>query len=247
MMHAAPNIRAAMALVCLLALALVTGCAAGPSRSAPDQYVAKGYLAPPKGSIVLLLHLPAVEPSYRSGDGDARTLVQQALVRAGYKVGIVDPDDYLPAFESELGKLGRDISRLEARQVHMADLRALAIVARAGSEASGSHLLVRTRLLTRPAELWQSHAYWDGVVRPIVFSQSKPGVTPREIKGTGTGVSIEVTAVGATGQVLLRTFGGIALPFAVNFLGIPMDTASPFTRPHLEEGVGAALSMLLPQ
>lgn len=80
-------------------------------------------------------------------------------------------------------------------------------------------------------------------------SQSRapsPGRVSREIEGTGTGVSVEATAVSAAGRLLFRTLGGIARPFEVGSLGMPVPARQLFTRDTLDEGVNRALSPLQP-
>jgi hypothetical protein len=192
-----------------------------------------------------VLHLPANEPSYRSADAEVRKLVHEELVKAGYRVAFVESDDYGLALRHELQQLHRTTATPSRNQLAEAEMRAMATVSIAGSAVSGSYLLLRTRLLTRPASLWQSYAKWDGVSRPIVFEGLKPGEVRANIEGTGSGISLEVVATGRDGRLLLKGFGGIALPFYSDRFGTPTLVDRPLSVPeHLREGVGVALAPL---
>jgi len=219
------------------------GCSATFTTEAPDRYVSSQFAPPATGSLVLLLHIPANEHSYRSRDAEVRKLVQDALVKLGYRVAQVEADDYGLALQAELQLLRRTTSTPTRNQLAEAEMRALATVSIAGSEVSGSQLLLRTRLLTRPADLWQSYAKWDGVSRPIVFEASKPGEVQANIQGTGSGISVEAVATGPDGRLLLKNYGGVALPFYASRSGTPILAESPLSNTqHLQEGVAIALS-----
>lgn len=232
----------------LVALAAwLAGCASPTPKAIPGQFVDADFAPPPKGSLVLVLHLPASERAYRHGDYEALAMVQDFLVRNGYRVAVIEPDDHAIALQAELRPLLDQNLTPTPAQLQRAELKALALVARVTADLSGSRLLLRTRLLTRPASLWQSHANWDGVSRPIGFTGTPPGRVAFEIEGTGTGVSIEATAISGAGRLLFRTFGGIALPFETDFRGLPVPASRLFTRGFLEEGVHTALVPLHPR
>lgn len=229
----------------VIASQLMQGCATTSVSAAQDRYVSPQFVPPPPGSLLLLLHLPANEPAYRSRDADVRQLVANELMKAGYRVAFVEPDDYRFAVRAELQELRSTTAAPSSGQLAEAEMRALATVSKVGSEASGGHLLVRTRLLTRSAELWQSYAKWDGVSRPIVFEGSSPGEVQRNIGGTAPGISVEVIATGRDGRLLLKSYGGVALPFYASRSGQPVLLDDPLSVPqHLQEGVGIALSPL---
>lgn len=232
----------------LIASLLMPGCVTTSHLAAQDRYVSPQFIPPSPGNRLLLLHLPANEPAYRSRDAEVRQLVADELIKAGYRVAIVEPDDYWFAFRAELQQLHSMTAMPSSSQLAEAEMRALVTVSKVGSEMSGGHLLVRTRLLTRPAELWQSYAKWDGVSRPIVFEGSKPGEVRANIGGTGSGVSVEAVATGRDGRLLLKSYGGVALPFYASRSGQPLLLDNPLSDPqHLREGVSIALSpMKLP-
>ena len=226
----------------LIASQLMPGCGTRSPSAAPDVYVSSQFVPPPPGSLLLLLHLAANETSYRSRDADVRKLVADELIKAGYRVAFVEPDDYGLALRAELQQLQRTTATPSRSQLAEAEMRALATVSKAGSEVSGSQLLLRTRLLTRPAELWQSHAKWDGVSRPIVFEGLKPGEVRANIEGTGSGISVEAIATGRDGRLLMKSYGGVALPFYAGRSGRPLLVDAPLSVPeHLQEGVSIAL------
>lgn len=242
-----PRFRAFWLPLLLAVMAVLAGCASTAPKSVPGQYIDQDLALPPKGSLVLLLHLPANERAYRHGDLEVQSLVQDALIRSGYKVAVVDPDDYTLALRAELQPMIGQSTGPTADQLQRAEFKALALVSRVTADLSGSQLLLRTRLLTRPANLWQSHAYWDGVSRPIGLAGTRPSRSFTEIQGTGPGVSIEVTAISAAGRLMFRTYGGIALPFEADGLGNPVEARSLFTRGFLEEGVHTSLAPLQPR
>jgi hypothetical protein len=224
---------------------LMLGCSATSTMEAPDRYVSSQFAPPALGSLVLLLHIPANEASYRSRDTEIRKLVQDALVKLGYRVALVEAEDYGLALQAELQQLRRTTATPSRNQFAEAEMRALATVSKAGAEVSDHQLLLRTRLLTRPADLWQSFAKWDGVTRPIVFEASKPGEVRSNIQGTASGISLEAVATGRDGRLLLKNYGGIALPFYASLIGTPTLVDGPLSNTqHLQEGVGIALSPL---
>lgn len=228
----------------LAALSQISSCAVYSPAGAADLYVAQHFTAPPKASPVLLLHLPANEAAYRHGDTEVREMVRDALVSKGFRVGIVDPEDYMLAVRAELQQLHQATKQPSPAMLAQAEGRALATVSKVAAEVSGSHLLLRTRLLTRQAELWQSHARWDGVTRRIAFVDAKQGETTQNIEGTGTGVSVEVVAMSPEGRLLIKSYGGIALPFSASHYGPPVPARNLFTREYLQEGVAIALAPL---
>lgn len=224
---------------------MLLGCAGTSPPAAPDRYVSAQFVRPPAGSLVLLLHLPANEAVYRSRDADARQRVQDELTKAGYRVGLVEPDDYLLALRAEAQQLQRVTAAPSREQWAAAEMRALSTVSKVGAQLAGSHLLLRTRFLTRPAEIWQSYAKWDGVSRIITFEGAKPGEVRALINGNGSGISLEAVAADRDGRLLLKNYGGVALPFHANFLGRPLLLDNPMSvLQHLDEGVGIAIAPL---
>jgi len=233
-----------VALICAVVALTGSGFAAGQTALAADGSAAPAFVPPPPGSVVLLLHLPAVEPAYSHRDATVQSMVESALGGQGYRVVTVDPDDYQLALRAERAPLeasGRELSR---DALGRAEARALALVARAATGAVGSPLFLRTRLLTRPAAALDHMVSWDGVIRPIVYLDAERGRVTVRFEGTATGVSVELLALGADGRLLVRSYGGIALPFAIRGRDLPVDAPMLFTRPQLEEGVGLALAPL---
>jgi len=222
---------------------LVLGCAGPSIKAASDRYVSPDFRPPKTGSIILVLHLPALEPVYRVGDEEIRKLVQASLFKAGYRVGVIEPEDYMLALRAEFQQLRRTTPAPTPEQLALAEMQALSTVAKVGSELTGSPVLLRTRLLTRSANLWQSYATWDGVSRPIVFADSKPNEVRANIEGTGSGISLEVVATSSDGRLLLKNYGGISLPFYASRSGRPLTVDKPLAvQSHLAQGVAIALS-----
>lgn len=225
-----------------MTLPLVSACVSTLRPPAPDRYVAPQFAPPPPGSLLLLLHLPANEDAYRRRDAEVRQRVADGLMKAGYRVAFVEPDDYALAVRAEWQHLSRTTATPRMDQLAEAEMRALATVAKASSEVSGSPLLLRTRLLTRRAELWQSHARWDGVLRPILRTGSTTVPVPVDFSGTSSGISLELVATGRDGRLLVKNYGGVALPFSARSDGVVSALNDPLADPrHVAEGVRVAL------
>lgn len=162
-------------------------------------------------------------------------------------VALIDPSDHALALRAELQPLFQALSPPTGAELAQAELRTLAMVSRAASPLTGSPLLIRTRVLNRSAELWQTVARWDGVSRPIAFHGAQPGRWSGEIVGSGPGISIEAVAVGPGGRFLMKHYGGIALPFAVTLTENrqPVLVPDPLSVPaQIREGVDIALAPL---
>lgn len=229
---------------------LLGGCGTPRPPVAADQFVAVGYLPPARGSLLLLMHLPAQEREDRRGDIESSALLAQSLVDHGYQVMVLDADVYDQALRTEWQGLPSDGASSAGESpdrigLARADARALVRVARAACSAAASPLFIRTRLRKRWVDLLQSHAYWDGVSRPLTFLDESPGRVGANIDGTAPGISLELLATDADGRLQVRSHGGVALPFAVQGKATPVATRTLFTRAQIEEGVGVALAPLL--
>lgn len=229
-----------------LAAALpMVGCVAPAPPEAPDRYVAPDFTPLAVGSQVLLLHLDANEPAYRSGDEAVRTRVEAALADMGYRVARLQPDDYRLALRAEFEPLQRSTAAPRWGQLAEAELRALALVSRAALEVTGAQLLLRTRVLNRPAAIWQSYVKWDGVSRPILFEDAKPGEVTVNFQGTAAGISLEAIATDRAGRLRIKHYGGLALPFRASRKGLPLPVDQPLSDPaQVQQAVDIALAPL---
>lgn len=89
----------------LVAAQVLVGCAATSPADARDRYVSSQFVPPPSGSLLLLLHIPANQASYRSRDLDVLKNVQEELIKRGYTVALIEPEDYRLALRAELQQL----------------------------------------------------------------------------------------------------------------------------------------------
>lgn len=232
--------------VCAI-LGLAAGCASAPP--AADAFRSPSHAAPATGVTLLLLHTPSAEPGYHPGDKLVVPMLEAALRQRGYRVARIADADYAFAVAQRLRQMGDATAGLTRQQQAVAEFDALAAVAKVACQQTGSPLLLRTRLLTRSTELWQNRALWDGVKRPLLFAAAAPGAMLAWVDGTGPGISLELVAVDATGALMVKDYGGIALPYENVVEGKDMGVRlrdKPFANEaELREGLGLVLTALL--
>ncbi len=229
-----------------LAVALLAGCATPSAKPPPGSYRSETLARLPAGSKLLILHVPASTPAFRPGDPIVVAALTKQLTEAGYRVGLVPFDDYRLLVRDELASLGSRLTGDQAKDIARAEAAALPRLARIGGSTEGAALLISSRLVLREAELWQSHATWDGQTRAVQFKGTK--ATLANIQGTGPGLSIELLAHNAEGRLQFRWYGGASLPYMAG----GVDGRNPEPREdlfhsgvELEQGVRLALRPLL--
>ena len=96
--------------------------------------------------------------------------------------------------------------------------RALAIAALAKrlTRETSAALVITPRLVLRKAELSGTKASWDGRLVLVPTRGTFGGSSSST--GTTTAVSVQLLALGHDGTLAFSTFGGVTLPYAINFV-----------------------------
>ena len=227
------------------ALALLASCASPPPPQ--NVYLSKDYVPPAPNAMVLLLHVPADEAVYQAGDRLAQHIATSMLTAAGYRVGIVSADDYAVLLAAERQRLAQGAVQPSIQDWAKADFKALSTLASVAGRQTGSPMLVRTRLLTRSTIVRQRTAAWDGQTRQLLYVGMNRDYA--SVRGTGSGVSLEVVAVDVSGKLLARSFGGVTLPYLYQAEdGTAVERTDLFADDReLKEGAAIALTPLLPK
>ncbi len=93
---------------------------------------------------------------------------------------------------------------------------ALASLAQRLARETSATLVVLPKLVTRKAELHGTKAEWDGRLELIPTRGLFGGSSQH--RGSTTAVSVQLIAMASSGSFAFSSFGGIALPYTVNFV-----------------------------
>lgn len=205
--------RGGRVLVASLSAMMLAACASNTPKPSPDNILAKAFVKPAPGSLIVLL--PTEAPA--QAEKGARLLTHHLagqLAATGYRVATVGRENL-----SDLWKLhGESVGGLydpitgAAKPDALAEARA-AVIRNICADA-GCALVVQPRLVLRLAQLKGSQAEWDGVRLPIPFTAGS--ARDYNSKGSVHAYSAQLTGRTASGEFAFRTQGGAALVHAVN-------------------------------
>lgn len=198
----------------LLLPLLLTACAASVPSLPQDNLVVPGFRQPQTASLIVLLPVEVEAEELRLASPMLMHALHQRLVGAGYQVVALDQGSFDAIWAQELEVVGGiyDPNTGALRQREL--LLALGRLAQRVSADTHAAMLVRPQLVLRGAEIAGMSAVWDGQQRRVaVFGAGGDTVTH---KGSTLGLSVGLDMFAADGELVMRTHGGIALPFRVN-------------------------------
>ena len=188
--------------------------------------IASAFKAPPRGSLILLLPPSTEATELDPGVPDLLQALHLELTAAGFRTALLDKANYEVVWAQEVEAVGGifDPSTGSPKPVQRASAT-VALAKRLAQETSAS-LVITPRLVVRKAELSGTKASWDGRLAQIPTRGSFGG-SPSS-SGTTTAISVQLIAIGSDGVLAFTTFGGVTLPFAINFVT---------ERPELRENI----------
>jgi hypothetical protein len=204
---------------CTHALLLAIVLAYWPMWANADQagpMVSSAYSRPAAGALVLLLPPSAEVVELESGFALLLDALHSQLTAAGFKTALLEKANYETVWAQEVDAVGGifDAKTGAPKNAQRAEAM-MALAVRLARETSAA-LVVFPRLVTRQAELSGTKAYWDGRLELLQTSGTFGGSASS--RGTITAVSVQLIAMSGNGSLAFSTFGGVTLPFIVNFV-----------------------------
>lgn len=228
----------------LLAL-LLQACAATPLTRATDEYVAPHFVAPPLGSLFVLLPTKTTSPETKSGEDLVIQQIYRQLTSLGYKVVALDAANYAVIWDQEIKAAGGIYDPRTGALRTTSYAQALSALAqRVASETHGA-LVISPGLVVRSAKLSGTIAQWDGQERTQITTRTYG--SDYRFHGTTSALSVELLAISSDGTIAFKTLGGTSLPYrADSFSGQFEIRQNLFaTDTETAEGVRIALRPLL--
>ena len=188
--------------------------------------IAGAFKPPPAGSLVLLLPPSTEATELDSGIPALLQALHLELTAAGFRTALLEKANYEVVWAQEVEAVGGVFdSRTGSPKPAERALATIALAKRLAQETSAS-LVITPRLVLRIAELSGTKASWDGRLTQIPTRGTFGGSSSSS--GTTTAVSVQLTALANDGALAFTTFGGVTLPFAINFVT---------ERPELRENI----------
>jgi hypothetical protein len=204
-----------------------------------------GIRPPDLGSLILILPATYEVQDFESGVDVVLQEIHKLLYTAGYKTALLNKQNYEVVWRQELEAAesfyGTATSHTSAE---VAALALTTLASRLTGETSAK-LILLPRLVLRTALLSGTKAEWDGRQELIptrgLFGGTSTG------RGTTMAVSLQLLALTGTGEVAFKSYGGITLPYKVNFLNEHAEMRSDLFKSDLDisEGTRIALDPLL--
>lgn len=225
---------------------LLAACASpGHAPLPPDTVIHAGFAAPPAGARIVLLPAAGEDRELARGESLLTAELAQALQQAGYRVAQLDAANHAELWRQEAEAAGGVFDPVTGAAKPLAQTLALSRLARRVCAEASCALLLRHRLVTRRAELDRRVARWDGQQRPVPYVST--GGDRWNHSGDTTGLSVELLALTAGGELAFRSYGGASLPYAVDVAGQRLVLRTDlFDDPaELRAGLRVALAPLL--
>jgi hypothetical protein len=200
----------------LVLLVALVFCPALAQVANQSSVIGSAFKPPSSGSLILLLPPSAEAPELEPGIPMLLQALHSELASAGFRTALLNKANYETIWAQEIEAVGGiyDSTTGNLKPIE----RALAITAltkRLAQETSAS-LVITPRLILRKAELSGTKASWDGRLVLIPTRGTFGGSSFSS--GTTTAVSVQLIALAHDGALAFNTFGGVTLPYAINFV-----------------------------
>jgi len=204
-----------LVLFCALAL---QACALPTPPAPSDNYVAPDFTMPARGALIVLLPPKTTTPQAIAGGAFVVAQLHKQLTQSGYKVVALDPDNHALIWEQEVSAVGGIYDPADGQLKTAAYGKALAGLAQRIAADTKAVLVISHSILGRPAAVSGTKAIWDGQSRTLPVAKTF-GSEFRISTGTSTALSVELLGIAGGGQVVFKTYGGIAVPYRANMAG----------------------------
>jgi hypothetical protein len=178
--------------------------------------IAGAFKPPLPGSLILLLPPSTEATELDSGIPALLQALHLELTAAGFRTALLDKANYEVVWSQEVEAVGGIFDPRTGRPKPAERASAAVALARRLAQETLASLVITPRLVLRKAELSGTKASWDGRLVQIP-TRGTFGGTPTST-GTTTAVSVQLIALANDGALAFTTFGGVTLPFAVNFV-----------------------------
>lgn len=197
--------------ITLIAVLLLSACTAVPPKEASDNYLSTNFKAPQAGALIVLLPPgKAGAKELEAGNTFTQQQLYTQLTQAGYRVALLNSANYEELHKQAVDAVGGIYDSSTGALRKEASAQATSSLAkRICTQLECTHVLIQ-RLVVRKAEVGAQRAEWDGQSRSI--EKFNTGGNMTHFKGSTTGMSLELTALTANGEVAFKRYGGISLP-----------------------------------
>jgi hypothetical protein len=210
----------------------------------PSSLIGAAYSRPSPGALVLLLPPIADPVDLEPGIPTLLKALHDELSSAGYRTALLDKKNFEVLWSQEVDAVGGVFdTRTGAPKLRERAAAVSALAVRLAKETSAA-VVIYPGLITRTAEIHGTKAEWDGRLETIPTRGTFGGNSHHS--GSTPAISVQLTAVSASGNVAFMTFGGIALPYIVNFVSEKPELRQDLFRSEKDvyTGVKIALSPL---
>lgn len=232
-----------LSIVASLTMALLAGCASVESPPARDDRVAPDFRAPAAGALIVLAPAAPIPGAESAGAHLALVQLDAQLRAAGYRVVALDDANFAELWNSEIQAEGALYDPQTGRPRPEVMARIWISLARRIGEQTHCALVLDYQLVPRTAVMSGRKAGWDGVVRDISFER---GHERYSMTGSASALSVELLGFSASGDLLLRRFGGTSLFYRINTVNERAEVRPDLFLDDAEtaEGVRVALQPL---
>jgi hypothetical protein len=224
----------------LVFLAILSGCASAP-RPAADNQTAPNFIAPPRGSLIVLIP-PPQSKGLETGENQMGAQLKAQLKAVGYDVATLQRANFEKLWPAAAESVGGIFDSVSGAPRPLAYQQAMSLLAQHVCEELKCSLLIQQRLVARRAELVLKYAEWDGVRQALHFSS----YADANFKGTVNAISVELIALTDKGEFAFRRLGGATLPSEFNTTDTKWELRKDLFSDDAEmaEGVRVALEPL---
>jgi hypothetical protein len=182
----------------------------------PSPVIGATYSRPSAGALVLLLPPIAETVELEPGIPILLKALHVELSSAGYRTALLDKKNFEVLWSQEVEAVGGVFdTRTGAPKLRERAAAVAALAVRLAKETSAA-VVIYPGLITRTAEIHSTKAEWDGRLESIPTRGTFGGNSHHS--GNTPAISVQLTTVSASGNIAFMTFGGVALPYVVNFV-----------------------------
>jgi hypothetical protein len=204
--------------------------------------IGSSFVKPAPGALLLLLPASAEGDELSPGLPLLLDALHAELTGAGYRTGLLDAQNHATIWAQEVDAVGGIFDARSGAPKPAAQAAAMSALAQRLARETKAALVIQPKLVFRKAELHGTKAAWDG---RVVFAPTRgtDGGSSRQ-RGTTPAISVQLLAFTDTGALAFNTFGGVKLPYVVDFVTErPVLRSDLFPRADEDLAQGAKLAL----